>query len=81
MAFANPDGGGLLEFSANEKDLTLWVGFIDKTLKLSFGLAMIQHDLHLPKLLVEKCEAEPPLPYPASCRPQTRGATVIYAAV
>jgi glycogen debranching enzyme len=59
-------------------------GFYDEALKLSealFRLAMTQHDLRLPELVggYPKHEGEPPVPYPASCRPQAwDAAAVVY---
>ncbi len=59
-------------------------GFYDEALKASealFRLAMTQHDWRLPELVggYEKHEGEPPVPYPASCRPQAwDAAAVVY---
>lgn len=59
-------------------------GFYDEALELSealFRLAMTQHDMRLPELVggYEKHEGEPPVPYPASCRPQAwDAAAVVY---
>jgi glycogen debranching enzyme len=59
-------------------------GFYDEALKASealFRLAMTQHDWRLPELVggYDKLEGEPPVPYPASCRPQAwDAAAVVY---
>ncbi|GIW25451.1 glycogen debranching N-terminal domain-containing protein [Meiothermus sp.] len=59
-------------------------GFFEEALRAAenlFRLAMTQHDWRLPELVggYEKHEGEPPVPYPASCRPQAwDAATVVY---
>jgi len=65
--------GGLLRY-----------GFYDEALKVAeslFRLAITQHDLRLPELVggYQQREGEPPVPYPAACRPQAwDAAAVIY---
>jgi glycogen debranching enzyme len=59
-------------------------GFYDEALKASealFRLAMTQRDWRLPELVggYDKHASEPPVPYPASCRPQAwDAAAVVY---
>jgi glycogen debranching enzyme len=59
-------------------------GFYDEALKVAeslFRLAMTQHDLRLPELVggYQQHEGEPPVPYPAACRPQAwDAAAVVY---
>lgn len=59
-------------------------GFYQEALQAAenlFRLAMTQHDWRLPELVggYEKHEEEPPVPYPASCRPQAwDAAAVVY---
>ncbi len=59
-------------------------GFYEEALGAAenlFRLAMTQHDWRLPELVggYDKHEGEPPVPYPASCRPQAwDAAAVIY---
>lgn len=52
-----------------------------KVAEALFRLAMTQHDLRLPELVggYERHEGEPPVPYPAACRPQAwDAAAVVY---
>lgn len=52
-----------------------------KVAEALFRLAFTQHDLRLPELVggYEKHEGEPPVPYPAACRPQAwDAAAVVY---
>ncbi|MCX7782617.1 MAG: amylo-alpha-1,6-glucosidase [Meiothermus sp.] len=59
-------------------------GFYEEALRAAedlFRLAMTQHDWRLPELVggYDKHEGEPPVPYPASCRPQAwDAAAVVY---
>jgi len=65
--------GGLVRYGFYEEALRATEGL--------FRLAMTQHDWRLPELVggYDKHEDEPPVPYPASCRPQAwDAAAVVY---